>query len=119
MKWFEHKDNYVNKLKWDTHKWYVYFQPTGYKNPDKTIRKFCKEIKNLPRKVQREWDLAEFKEFNIGYHVGEDPPFQDFHLSAKTLTKVHELGAGIGMSMYSAPMSDKDGLPEDFYTLKK
>ena len=115
IKWYEKQDNYVHKLTCETHKWYVYFQPIGKKSPDKTIRRFCKEIKKLPKEIKEEWDLAEFREFNIGYHVGEEPFSYLDNISAKTIMKVKELKAGIGISLYAAEPTDKKGFPKNFY----
>ena len=115
IKWYEKQDNYINKLKCKTHKWYVYFQPIGKKSPDKSIRQFCKEIKNLPKEIRKEWDDADFREFNIGYSVGEEPFSYLDNISAKTIKKVQELGAGIGISLYAAELTDKKGFPKDFF----
>lgn len=115
IKWYEKQDNYVEKLKWDSHKWYVYFQPTGKKNPDKTIRQFCKAIESLPKEVRKEWDNADFREFNIGYHVGEEPFSYLDNISYKTIKRVEKLGAGIGISLYAAELTDKKGFPKDFF----
>lgn len=114
IKWFQEQDNYVEKLKWESHKWYVYFAPIASKNPCKTIKRFCKEIKNLPKEIKEEWDQADFREFNIGYHVGEEPFSYVDNISSKTIKKVNELKAGIGISLYAAELTDKKGFPKDF-----
>lgn len=115
VEWYEKQDNYVDKHKWDSHKWYVFFAPIAYKNPDKTIKAICKDISNLPSEVRKEWDAAEFKEFNIGYHVGDEPFSYLDNISHKTIKKVEKLGAGIGISLYVADLTDKKGFPKDFY----
>ena len=115
VKWYEKQDNCVVKLKWDTHKWYVYFAPLPSKNPDKTIKAICKDISSLPKGVRKEWDKADFREFNIGYHAGEEPFSYLDNISSKTIKKVEKLKAGIGISLYAAELTDKKGIPKDFY----
>ena len=115
VKWYEKQDNYVEKLKWESHKWYVYFAPTAHKTPNKTIKAICKDIAALPKDIRKEWDDADFREFNIGYHVGEEPFSYLDNISAKTIKKVQELRAGIGISLYAAQPSDENGFPKDFF----
>ena len=74
IQWFE-KDNYVEKIAWDSHKWFVYFAPTANKNADITIQNLCKEIKKWPKKVKAQWDQAEIREFYAGYRLGDAKEF--------------------------------------------
>ena len=114
IKWFEDKDNYVEKLEWHTHKWFIYFAPLPSKNPCKTISSICKDINSLPEDIKEEWNKADFREFNIGYYGGEDPHAYLDNISAKTISKVKKLKAGIGISIYAADFTDKKGLPKNY-----
>ncbi len=110
VKWFEAQDNYVAKLKWHTHKWYVYFAPIPGKDANTTIRKFCKMIAKLPPNIRKVWDQADHREFYIGYHGGEGPLCYEEHIELETLRAAIELGAGIGLAIYPAPLTDKNGV---------
>ena len=115
VKWFQQQDNYVDVHPDVSHKWLIYFAPTGYKTANLTILNFCKMINDLPESIKKYWDGAEEREFFIGYHVGEEPHCFIEHLERETLKKVIELGASVRMAMYPADYTDNEGLPKDFY----
>ena len=116
VRYFLQDGHCVLKLKCESHKWYIYFAPTPSKTPEKSLKQAVKLIQKLPAKVRKDWDQAEFREFNLGYSAGEEPNSFLNNISCKTLRKVSKLGAGIGISIYPAVHTDPNGLPMELYT---
>ena len=122
MKWFRSLDNYVEKMPCDTHKWYIYFAPIPCSNADKTMQMLCETVRELPAHIRKEWDESAFREFSIGYHVGDDPLCFQEHLNPETTSMAAELGAGIGIALYPAPHDEGEpqpGGPKPELTLMK
>ena len=103
VKWFEEKDNYVEKLSWESHKWFIYFAPLSGNTPDCSIQNLCKSINELPDQIKEEWFKADIREFNIGYQLGEDSQCFQQNLSSETISMVNDLKAGIVISLYPKP----------------
>ena len=113
VRWFEQKDTYVQKHKRDDYKWYVFFDLPGEKNANDTILSFCKLISELPEEIKQQWLEAGHREFYVGYHIGEEPNSFEEHFDLKTISAVSKLGAGIGIVMYPAEMTDENRIPLD------
>ena len=119
IRFFEEQDNFVQKHPSENHKWYIYFDPTPYKDANMTILKLCEVISNLPTEVRTEWDKAAHREFFAGYEVGEEPHCFAEHIELKTIQACINIGACIGYALYPASATDKDGYPEDLLSHPK
>ena len=108
-------DYFVQKLDWnDENKWYLNISgPFDFVNPDLCIQRYCDDLQALPDDAKAEWDQARFREFFIGYHVGEQPPCFTNHLAAPTVARATALNAGIGIALYPNPNPDPDDTGDD------
>ena len=113
VKWFEAQDNYVAKLPCDSHKWYIYFAPIPWKDADTTIRNLCAVIRELPSEVRKDWDEAGHREFYAGYHVGDELSNFAEYFDPETLRAASDVNAGIGFTLYHAPLTNEEGMPEE------
>ena len=102
--WFRAQDNHVEKLSWDTHRWYVYFAPLPSGCADMTIRDICMGISEWPESVRRQWDEAALREFFVGYEIGTEPVAHLDRFDSSTLELAARVGAGIGLALYPAAM---------------
>jgi hypothetical protein len=102
--WFRSKDNYVEKIPCNTHRWYVYFAPLPSGSADMTIRNICEGIPGWPEVVRRQWDEAAFCEFLVGYEIGTDPSAHLDHFDPITLKLAAQVGAGISLALYPPTM---------------
>jgi hypothetical protein len=91
----------VSVVPGDTHRSYIYFAPLPDSTPDATIRRLCQQIAALTGPPRCQWDAAGFREFFIGYELGDEPFCYDEHLSHETLSAVTAIGAGIGYALYA------------------
>ena len=105
VQYFANRGEYVSVLSCDTHKSHVYFQPLAGDNLDTAIQSLCKMIAALPELPRHQWNSASFREFFIGYEIGEQPFSYDRHLSCETLSQATALGAGVGFALYSVKSS--------------
>ncbi|MES2568905.1 MAG: hypothetical protein V4710_02490 [Verrucomicrobiota bacterium] len=112
VQWFTEQDNYVAVVPCDTHQAYIYFAPIPWETPDATIRNLCKQILALPELPRQQWAAAAYREFYIGYDVGEEPACYHDHLSCETLSAALSLGAGVGWALYPAVPTDDAGIPD-------
>lgn len=108
VEWFQAQDNYVHKLPWETHRWYVYCDPLHYSSADLTIQKLCEMVLELPAHVKKQWDDAGVREFLVGYEIGDEPRSYDDHFSQETLSMAAQVRAGIGIMLYPPSMFRKD-----------
>lgn len=115
VKWFEDKDNYVNKIEWKPEKWYIYCDPIGGRDANSVIRKLCRMIEKLPPDVRKDWDSAKHREFYAGYYGGDEPRAFEEHISLSTLQAALSVKASIGFVIYPAFPTDDEGFTEDFY----
>lgn len=97
---FTNQGECVQVFPCDTHKSHIYFQPLAGEDPDQAIRNVCKLIAALPKPVRRQWDAASFREFCLGYEVG-DQFSKASHFSREALSQAVAIGAGIGLALYS------------------
>ena len=72
------------------------------------MQMLCETVRELPAHIRKEWDESEFREFSIGYHVGDDPLCFQEHLNPETTSMAAELGAGIGIALYQAFRTSSD-----------
>jgi len=102
---FQEPDYVVQKLPWDDcgHKWFMNISSLPNANANSCIEKQCQDIASFPVEEKEEWEISEFKEFFIGYHVGDIPFCYEDHLSGDVIAAVNQLGAGIGLALYPAP----------------
>jgi hypothetical protein len=114
IEYFEGQNNFVAKVEFVSHKWYIYFAPMPSKDANTTILRLCEMIRGLPPDVRKDWDMAADREFFAGYHVGGDPLCFTEHLEPKTLKAALDLDAGIGFALYPAPPPfDPNAMLED------
>lgn len=102
VRWFSSRDTHVVVLPCETHRAHIYFDPLPEATTEATVRRLCAELAALPVGVKQQWDDASFKQFYIGYEVGEEPSSFADALSPETLACVIATGAGIGLALYSA-----------------
>ncbi|GEM_PF-6316098 len=107
VSYFEAEGHFVQKHPSEDHKWYIYFDPTPYKDANITIQKMCEMIEGLPSVVRNSWDNAAQREFYAGYEVGETPQCFQEHIDLKTLKACVKVGAGIGYALYPASIPDE------------
>ena len=107
IKFFTARGEHVSVVSGDTHLSCIYFAPLPCGNSNETIRALCQQIASLPALPRQQWDAAAFREFFIGYNVGEEPFCYEEHLASETLASVVSLGAGIGLALYPAEPSDE------------
>ena len=112
VKWFTGQGEFVQVVPGDTHRAYIYFAPLPRGTAADTIRLLCEQIQALPDLPRQQWDAAGFREFYIGYDVGEEPFNFSEHLSCEILSAALSLRAGIGWALYPAQPTDEDGLPD-------
>ena len=111
--WFRAQGNCVEKVPWDTHRWYVYFAPLSSGSADMTIQDICERIPSWPDAVRRQWDEAAFREFFVGYEIGANPiPHLD-HFDPRTLELAAKFGAGIGVALYPPTMGSSPEAPNE------
>ena len=103
VEWFHARDNHVEKMPCETHRWYIYFAPIPSSSADSTVQMLCKMIAELPDNIMKQWNQAGYREFVAGYHVEMDAPVFMDHFSPKTLTLVAQVGATIGIALYPLP----------------
>lgn len=101
VEWFAAQDNYVDVHPCETHRSYIYFAPLPCSTVDETVRCICQQIAALPALPRQQWDAAGFREFFIGYELGEEPFCYAEHLSHEALASAASLGAGIGLALYA------------------
>ena len=101
--WFSAQGEPVTVVPCDTHRSKIYFAPVPRGTPDATIRQLCQQIASLPEPARQQWDAAGFREFFVGYELGEEPLCYDDHLSPETLSAAAALRAGIGLALYACP----------------
>lgn len=103
VEWFHSRDNYVEMMPCETHRWYIYFAPIPCSSANSTIQILSKMIQELPANIMKQWNEAGFREFVAGYHAGDDPLTYVDHFSAETLSLAAQVGAGIGIALYPSP----------------
>ncbi len=91
----------------DESEWYLCIAPVSHENAEVTMQAICDSIEGLSDEARLEWEEAHYKEFYIGYRISENTPYLAERLSNSTIQRVSNLGAGIGIAMYSM------GLDED------
>jgi len=103
------RDYYVQRHEWDDdNKWYLNIScPCDFENADQCIDQYCADLEELTDHAKAEWDQASFREFSVGYHVAGEPSCFENHLSEKTIRRVTNLRAGIGISLYPHPEDDE------------
>jgi hypothetical protein len=101
----------VTKWPSDPDSWRGTIEPKQQGGADTTILCFCKDIRGLSECSMRQWVACDEREFYVGYRVGEEPFCYQDHFSSETLGMIAELGACIGLAMYPAEPTDKQGLP--------
>lgn len=89
--------------------WYLCFDPVPYETADETILELCNRIQSLDPAARKEWDDALHREFYIGYEISPSTPCLQEFFSPKTLDKVRQLHATIGLAMY--PTSEAPDVP--------
>ena len=103
----ESLDYFIQKHDWnDGNKWYLNISCPGdfdFESPDLCIQRYCDDLSALPDDAKVEWQQARFREFFVGYHVGEEPKCFTNHLAATTIARSSELNAGIGIALYPDP----------------
>lgn len=108
VEWFEARGNHVNKLLWETHRWYVYCDPIHAPSADMTIQKLCNLVLELPPNVKRQWDEAGVREFIAGYDVGDEPRAYEDGFSPETLSMAAQVGAAIRIFIYPPSMLERE-----------
>lgn len=112
VEWFAEKDNHVSVLPCDTHRAHIYFAPLAGGTPDAAIQRICLDFEQLPDVVRDQWNRASFRQFFIGYSIGDEPLCFIQEVSARTLSAAASLGAGIGWALYAEPDEDAcTGIP--------
>lgn len=102
VQWFIAQGEHVSVVPCDTHRSHIYFASLPCRTPDETLGQLFQQIASLPELPRQQWDAASFREFYIGYSVGEEPFCYQEHLSCEALSSVVSLRAGIGLALYSA-----------------
>jgi hypothetical protein len=102
VQWFSARGEHVSAVPCDTHRSHIYFAPLPCGTPEETIRHLCQQLAALSGLPRQQWDAANFREFYIGYELGDEPFCYQEHLSRETLLAVTSIGAGIGYALYAS-----------------
>lgn len=98
---FERQGHFVNVVKDKQYRHYVYLDPVTGVNANEIISLLCKIIHDMPTEVAAVWHNSDWRQFYIGYEVGDDPGFFTDHIDEKTICLCCEVGAGIGLALYA------------------
>ena len=71
-------------------------------SPDRLLRRFVKQVQQLPRAGRVVWNSARAREFNIGIQAARNPYSFEFRLESETLRAVAAVKARIGITVYGA-----------------
>ncbi len=113
VKWFEDRDNFVNKIESESEKWYIYCDPIQGPDANSVILKLCQMIENLPDDVRKDWDCAKEREFYIGYYGGDEPRCFSEHIRIETMKAAIAVNAALGFALYPAVPTDDEGFTLD------
>jgi hypothetical protein len=72
----------------------------GTNNPDRLLRRFVKQVQQLPRSAKVLWNSARVREFNVGVQAGRQPHAFELRLEPETLRAVASVKAQIGFTVY-------------------
>jgi uncharacterized protein (DUF2236 family) len=108
VQWFTDQGEPVTVVPDDKYRFQIYFAPLPGRSPDETIRRLCRQIADLSGPPRQQWETAGFREFYIGYELGEEPLCYDEHLSCETVSAAVSVGAGIGWALYAIGDDQED-----------
>ena len=72
----------------------------GTNDPDRLLRRFVKQVQQLPRSAKVLWNGARVREFNVGVQAGRQPHAFELRLEPETVRAVASVKAQIGFTVY-------------------
>ena len=82
------------------------------KTLERILNAFCALIEGLSADSKRLWDMAERKEFDLGFEARlSSQPANRFKIRPSTLRRVAKLGASLAVTFYREDRAGPDGAP--------